>query len=79
MTYPLLSTVTPAPHAPLRFITTTRARSSSPGSAGSSGAVLEIPVLVATLLLHRREGKCQTGADTRRVFVPRASKLRVVS
>ncbi|KAJ7339228.1 hypothetical protein DFH08DRAFT_1014126 [Mycena albidolilacea] len=76
--YPLLSTVTPAPPAPLRFITTTRARSSSRGNAGS-GAVLEMPVLVATLLLRRREGKGQTGADTRRVFVPRASKLRVAS
>jgi hypothetical protein len=79
MTYPLLSTVTPAPPAPLRFITTMRARSSSPGSAGNSGAVLEMPVLVATLLLRRREGKGQTGADMRRVFVPRASRLRVVS
>ncbi|KAJ7339241.1 hypothetical protein DFH08DRAFT_964273 [Mycena albidolilacea] len=78
MTYPLLSTVTPVPPAPLRFITTTtRARSSSRGCAGSSSAVLEMPVLVATLLLRRREGKGQTGADTRRVFVPRASKLRI--
>ncbi|KAJ7698449.1 hypothetical protein B0H14DRAFT_786336 [Mycena olivaceomarginata] len=79
MTSPLLSNVTPTPPAPLRFITTTRARSISPGSAGSSGAMLEMPVLVATLLLRRREGKGQTGADTRRVFVPRASKLRVAS
>jgi hypothetical protein len=37
-----------------------------------------MPVLVATLLLRRREGKGQTSADTR-VFVPRASKLRVAS
>ncbi|KAJ7349745.1 hypothetical protein DFH08DRAFT_958708 [Mycena albidolilacea] len=35
MTYPLLSTVRPAPPTPLRFITTTRARSSSHGSAGA--------------------------------------------
>ncbi|KAJ7789661.1 hypothetical protein B0H14DRAFT_3502776 [Mycena olivaceomarginata] len=41
----------PAPPAPLRFITTTRA--------------LEMPALLVTLLLHRRECKDETGAGTR--------------
>ncbi|KAJ7763939.1 hypothetical protein B0H14DRAFT_2972070, partial [Mycena olivaceomarginata] len=67
---------TPAPHAPLPFITIMRARSSSRESAGSSGAAMEMPALVATLLLRRWEGK-QTGAGARRTFVPRLSKLRM--
>jgi hypothetical protein len=74
LTFPPLST--PAPRAPLPFITIMRARSSSRESAGSSGAALEIPALVATLLMLRQEGK-QTGAGPRRTFVPRVSKLRV--
>ncbi|KAJ7681451.1 hypothetical protein B0H14DRAFT_3062006, partial [Mycena olivaceomarginata] len=57
-----LSLSTPAPRAPLPFSTITRARSSSCESAGSSGAALEMPALMATLLLRRREGK-QTGAE----------------
>jgi hypothetical protein len=70
---------TPTPPPALRFITTTRARSSAPGSAGGNGAALEMSALVATLLLRRREGKGQTSAGTKRAFVPRASKLRVAS
>jgi hypothetical protein len=54
------------PPALLRCITTTaRARSDSRGSTGSKGAALEMPALVATLLLRRWEGKGQTGACTR--------------
>ncbi|KAJ7707817.1 hypothetical protein B0H14DRAFT_3643501, partial [Mycena olivaceomarginata] len=52
---------TPAPRTPLPFITIRRAHSSSRESAGSSGAALEMPALVATLL-RRREGK-QSGAE----------------
>jgi hypothetical protein len=47
----------PAPLPALRFITSTRARSSSHDSTGSNSAALEMPALVATLLLHWREGK----------------------
>jgi hypothetical protein len=36
---------------------------------------LEMPALVATLLLRRHEGARQTGTGTRTPFVRRASKL----
>jgi hypothetical protein len=68
---------TPAPPAPLRFITTTRARSTSRGSTGNNGKALEMPALV-TLLLRLQEGKDGMGAGTR-TFVRRASKLRMAS
>ncbi|KAJ7302402.1 hypothetical protein DFH08DRAFT_977971 [Mycena albidolilacea] len=43
--------------------------------ASASAPALEMPVLVATLLLRRHEGGRQTGARTRTPFVWRASKL----
>ncbi|KAJ7865307.1 hypothetical protein B0H14DRAFT_3443014 [Mycena olivaceomarginata] len=55
----------PAPPAPLRFITTTRVLSASRGSTGNNGKALEMPALLVTLLLHRRECKDETGAGTR--------------
>ncbi|KAJ7797393.1 hypothetical protein B0H14DRAFT_3548194 [Mycena olivaceomarginata] len=65
---------TPTPPPALRFLTTTRARSSARGSASGNGAALEMSALVARLRLRRREGKGQTGAGTKRAFVPRASR-----
>jgi hypothetical protein len=73
-----LPLLTPAPPAPLRFITTTRTRSTSRGRTGNNGKVLEMLALAVTLLLRRREGKDRTGAGTR-TFVRRASKLRLAS
>jgi hypothetical protein len=70
---------TPARPAPLRFITTLRARSTLRGRTGSNATGLEMPALVVTLLLRRRGAKGQTGAVTKRTFVPRASKLRLAS
>ncbi|KAJ7896657.1 hypothetical protein B0H14DRAFT_2678255 [Mycena olivaceomarginata] len=70
----LLPLSTPALRPPLPFITITRARSSSCESAGSSGAALEIPALVATLLLRRRESKQgRGGRSCRRCRSPRGS------
>ncbi|KAJ7824224.1 hypothetical protein B0H14DRAFT_3874917 [Mycena olivaceomarginata] len=63
---------TPAPRAPLPFITTTR------DSTGSSSAAFEMPALVATLLLRRWESK-QTSVGARPTFMPRVSRLRVSS